>query len=222
MISGIVALPLLLAANMAASPAATPEGHSPPSSASAPALIARLARPAPAATPYTEVRFVGMLKQPLVLHGELQYGGAGKLGKRVDQPYRETTTIADGNVEVQRADKPVQRFSLDRAPELQTLLAAFGALLGGDAPTLAKYYEVAALEAGDDFSLKLTARAARPGKLNRVIVAVDGNGFEPRCFSLYQPDGDASVMLLGTLAGTALPDPPTRPALERVCHRLTP
>jgi len=36
------------------------------------ALIARLARPAPAVTAYTEVRFVGMLKQPLVLHGELQ------------------------------------------------------------------------------------------------------------------------------------------------------
>jgi len=168
------------------------------------------------------VRFVGMLKQPLVLHGELQYGGAGKLGKRVDQPYRETTTIADGSVEVQRADKPVQSFSLDRAPELQTLLAAFGALLGGDAATLAKYYQIDALEDGSDFSLKLTARAARPGKLNRVVVSVDGSGDEPRCFSLYQPDGDASVMLLGSLAAATLPDPPTRGALEKLCHRLTP
>jgi hypothetical protein len=214
MISGIVALiPLLFAASPPASPAATSDSA---------ALIARLARPAPAATAYTEVRFVGMLKQPLVLHGELQYGGAGKLGKRVDQPYRETTTIADGSVEVQRADKPVQRFSLDRAPELQTLLAAFGALLGGDAATLAKYYQVDALEAGSDFSLKLTARAARPGKLNRVIVSVDGSGNEPRCFSLYQPDGDASVMLLGSLAAASLPEPPTRAALEKLCHRLTP
>ena len=163
-----------------------------------------------------------MLKQSIVLHGELHYGGAGKLGKRVDQPYRETTTIDDGNVEVQRADKPLQRFSLDRAPELQTLLAAFGALLGGDAATLAKYYQIDALQAGDDFSLKLTARAARPGKLNRVVVRVDGSGAEPRCFSLYQPDGDASVMLLGSLAAAALPDPPTRAALEKLCHRLTP
>jgi len=163
-----------------------------------------------------------MLKQPLVLHGELHYGGAGKLGKRVDQPYRETTTIADGSVEVERADKPVQRFSLDRAPELQTLLAAFGALLGGDAATLTKHYQVGALEAGSDFSLKLTARAARPGKLNRVVVSVDGSGDEPRCFSLYQPDGDASIMLLGPLAAATLPDPPTRNALEKLCHRLTP
>jgi len=163
-----------------------------------------------------------MLKQPLVLHGELHYGGAGKLGKRVDRPYQETTTIADGSVEVQRADKPAQHFSLDRAPELQTLLAAFGALLGGDAATLAKYYQIDALQAGNDFSLKLTARAARPGKLNRVVVSVDGRGDEPHCFSLYQPDGDASVMLLGTLAAASLPDPPTRGALEKLCHRLTP
>jgi hypothetical protein len=210
MISGIVALiPLLFAASPPASPAATPDSA---------ALIARLARPAPADTTYAEVRFVGMLKQPLVLHGELHYGGAGKLGKRVDRPYQESTTIADGSVEVQRADKPVQRFSLDRAPELQTLLAAFGALLGGDAATLTKYYQVDAVQAGDDFSLKLTARAARPGKLNRVVVSVD----EPRCFSLYQPDGDASVMLLGPLAAATLPDPPTRNALEKLCHRLTP
>jgi len=213
MISGIVALiPLLLAASPPASLAA----------ADADALIVRLARPAPATTAYTEVRFVGMLKQPLVLHGELQYGGAGKLGKRVDRPFRETTTIADGSVEVQRADKPAQRFSLDRAPELQTLLAAFGALLGGDAATLAKYYLVDAIEAGSDFSLKLTARAARPGKLNRVVVSVDGSGNEPRCFSLYQPDGDASVMLLGSLAAAPLPDAPTRSAIEKLCHRLAP
>jgi outer membrane lipoprotein carrier protein LolA len=214
MISGIAALiPLLLAANPPSAPIAAPDVA---------ALIARLARPAPDDTAYAEVRFVGMLKQPLVLHGELHYGGAGKLGKRVDTPYRETTTIADDTVEVQRADMPTQRFSLDRAPELQTLLAAFGALLGGDAATLTKYYRIDATQAGSDFSLRLTARAARAGKLNRVVVSVDGSGDEPRCFSLYQPDGDASVMLLGTLAGASLPDPPTRPALEQLCHRLTP
>ena len=181
------------------------------------ALIARLARPAPADTAYTEVRFVGMLKQPLVLHGELHYGGAGKLGKRVDQPYRETTNIAaDGSVEVQRADKPVQRFSLDRAPELQTLLAAFGALLGGDAATLAKYYQVDAIELGSDFSLKLTARATRPEN-STASSSASTAAATPRCFSLYQPDGDASVMLLGSLAAATLPDPPTRGALEKSC-----
>ena len=214
MISGIVALiPLLLGANPPAPPAAAPDPAS---------LVARLARPAPADTAYTEVRFVGMLKQPLVLHGELHYGGADKLGKRVDAPYREITTIADGSVEVQRADKPLQRFSLDRAPELQTLLAAFGALLGGDAATLAKHYQIEAIEAGADFSLKLTARAARAGKLNHVVVSVDGSANEPHCFSLYQPDGDASIMLLGPLAGATLPDPPARSVLEKLCHRLTP
>ena len=39
-------------------------------------LIARLKRPVPASTAYTEVRFVHQLTRPLILHGELDYGGA--------------------------------------------------------------------------------------------------------------------------------------------------
>src|SRR5262249_56636152 len=104
----------------------------------------RLRRQAPVETGYAEVRFVGLLKQPLVLHGRLHYGGAGELGKDVERPYRETTKIHDGRVDVQRAGRAPQRFPLDRAPELQALLAAFGALLGGDVATLAQYYRVAA------------------------------------------------------------------------------
>src|SRR5690348_16196160 len=66
-------------------------------------LIARLKRPVPASTAYTEVRFLHQLTRPLVLRGELDYGGADKLGKRVDAPYRESTTISGDNVTVTRA-----------------------------------------------------------------------------------------------------------------------
>jgi Outer membrane lipoprotein carrier protein LolA-like len=212
MISGIVALiPVLLAASPPAS-APTPEVA---------ALIARLARPAPADTAYAEVRFVSVLKQPLLLRGQLHYGGATELGKRVEQPYAETTTISAGKVEVQRAGKPPQHFSLERAPELQALLAAFSALLGGDAATLARYYAIDAKQAGDSFTLTLTPRGADLAKHLRDVV-VEGSGAEPRCFTLQQSDGDSSIMLLGRLAGVELPDPPTPDKLAVLCRTAPP
>jgi hypothetical protein len=213
MISGIVALiPALLAASPSPASAPTPETA---------ALIGRLARPAPADTAYTEVRFVSVLKQPLVLHGELHYGGAGELGKRVDQPYRETTTISHGKVDVQRSGKPPQHFSLERAPELQALLAAFSALLGGDAQQLAQYYTIAATQGSENFRLTLTPRGADLAKRLRSVV-VDGRGTEPHCFSLQQSDGDSSVMLLGSLASSAVGEPPTQAALAALCQTTAP
>jgi hypothetical protein len=213
MISGILALvPVLLAASPPAPSTPTPETS---------ALIARLARPAPADKAYREVRFVSMLERPLVLDGELHYGGDGRLGKRVDAPYRETTTISAGKVEVERAGKRPQRFSLERAPELQALLAAFSALLGGDAATLAQYYRIDAAQDGADFTLTLTPRLADLARhLDRVVV--DGRGDEPRCFSFQQHDGDSSVMLLGTLAAAALPEPPSPAALAALCRSAHP
>jgi hypothetical protein len=213
MISGIVALiPALLAASPSPASAPTPETA---------ALIARLARPAPADTAYTEVRFVSVLKQPLVLHGELHYGGAGELGKRVDQPYHESTAISHGKVEVQRSGKPPQRFSLERAPELQAFLAAFSALLGGDAQQLAQYYTIEATQDGENFRLTLTPRVADLAKHLRSVV-VDGRGTEPHCFSLQQSDGDSSVMLLGPLATAAVGEPPTAAALATLCQNAAP
>jgi len=151
-----------------------------------------------------------------VLHGQLHYGGDGELGKNVEQPYRETTTISGGRVEVQRAGKAPQRFALERAPELQALLAAFSALLGGDAATLARYYAIESRQDGESFTLTLTPRLPELAKHLRTVI-VEGRGKEPQCFSLQQADGDASVMLLGALAAAPLPDPVTRPALAAMC-----
>jgi hypothetical protein len=213
MISGIVVLiPALLAASPSPASAPTPETAT---------LIARLARPAPADTAYTEVRFVSVLKQPLVLHGELHYGGIGELGKRVDQPYHETTTISHGKAEVQRSGKPTQHFSLERAPELQALLAAFSALLSGDVQQLARYYTIEATQGGENFRMTLIPRVADLAKHLRSVV-VDGRGSEPHCFSLQQNDGDSSVMLLGPLATALVREPPTPAALAALCQTVAP
>ena len=162
-----------------------------------------------------------LLKKPLLLRGELDYGGADKLGKRVEQPYRETTTIAGGSVDVQREGRPQRHFSLDRAPELQALLVGFSALLGGDAATLKKFYTISLVDNAANWTLTLSPVAPALARHLQSIV-VDGAGTEPRCFSLHEADGDASVMLLGTLAATPLADPPTLPALDAICQRQVP
>ncbi|MBS0556328.1 MAG: outer membrane lipoprotein carrier protein LolA [Proteobacteria bacterium] len=180
-------------------------------------LIARLKRPVPATTAYTEVRFLRQLTRPLVLRGELEYGGADRLGKRVDTPYRETTQIEGGSVTLTRGNGEPRHFDLDRAPELKTLMGGFSALLGGDAATLQALYTISLVDNANGWTLSLAPRAAALAKPLREFV-IDGAGDEPRCFSLRQANGDASVMLLGALAGAALPNPPTPAALAALCH----
>lgn len=157
-----------------------------------------------------------MLKQPLVLRGQLHYGGAGQLGKRIDSPYKETTTIAGGEVDVARDGKPTRHFSLQRAPELEVLLGSFSALLGGDAAGLAQNYSLTLKNDASSWRLTLLPRSSSLGRHLREIV-VDGAGNEPRCFTLHQVDGDGSVMLLGALADEKLPQLPTPAALDSVC-----
>jgi len=180
------------------------------------ALIAKLARPQPASTAYTEVRFVHLLRKPLVLHGQLDYNGPGRLGKRVEAPYRETTTIDDGAVEVAREGRPPRHFDLERAPELKALLTGFSALLGGDAATLQQFYTMELVKNAANWTLTLGPRIVDSSLHLRALV-VSGVGTEPRCFTLQQADGDSSTMLLGALAEATLPQPPTATAVAALC-----
>ena len=163
------------------------------------------------------MRFVHLLRKPLLLHGELDYGGPGSLGKRVRAPYEETTRIADGAVKVERAGRAPRQFALERAPELQALLTGFSALLGGDAATLQRYFAPELVENAPKWTL--TLRPREPDLAHRLrSIVVDGRGDEPHCFALHEANGDASVMLLGTLSGAKLDDPPTPAQLDALCR----
>jgi hypothetical protein len=184
-------------------------------------LVAAMQRTPPARTAYTEVRFSGLLERPLILHGELEYLGPGKLAKRVDAPYRETMTVADGQASVRRGDRPERRFALAQAPELDGFLRGFAALLGGDAATLAADFELAASGDARHWRLVLTPRDAR---LKRRIAAieVDGAGGDARCFHTREADGDASVLLVESLAATKL-EPHAGPgAIDALCRGIAP
>jgi hypothetical protein len=179
------------------------------------ALIAGLAREAPAAVAFVEARFSSLLREPLVVSGELRYAGPGELERRVAQPHRETTTIRGDVVRVERDGETPRTFGLKRTPELAGYLTAFGALLAGDAAALDDAFEVTA--AGDDpaWTLTLTPRVER---MRRRIASIEvrGRDREALCVATRDPEGWGSVLLLGT--ATAAPIAPDA-SLETVLAR---
>jgi len=209
---------LCLALTSAAWPApssAAPEAGAP----DAAALVAGLKRAPPARTAFAEVRFSGLLDRPLILHGELEYDGPGKLARNVEKPYREHMTIADGEASVQRGDNPARTFSLSQAPELEGFLRGFAALLGGDAAALQRDFTLAASGSGTAWRLKLTPRDDR---LARRITAleVDGAGTSARCFHTFEGDGDVNVLLVESLAEAKIPVRPTPPMIDALCRGI--
>ena len=188
--------------------------------ADAKTLVAAMKRTAPARTAYSEVRFSGLLDRPLILHGELEYSGPGKLAKSVDAPYRERTTIENGEASVQRGDRPVRKFSLSQAPELEGFLRGFAALLGGDAQSLERDFEFVASGRDAAWRLKLTPRDSRLAKRINAI-EVDGTGTTARCFSTREADGDVNVLMVESLADAKVPTRPTEPMIDTLCRSIS-
>jgi len=182
-------------------------------------LLARLARPAPDATSFVEVRYSNLLDEPIVVSGVLEHRTDGALVRRVESPYQEVTELQGENVTVTREGGKPRRFSLDRAPELRGMLASFGALLTGDRQMLEQYFDVELNESEARWEITLTPRDKNLKRRLSSIV-VNGATDRPRCFTLREPDGDGSLMALGVSKPGELPIPPERPALEAWCTEL--
>lgn len=180
------------------------------------ALIARLARPAPATISFTEVRFSKLLRAPLIVSGDLGYSGPDSLDRRVTTPYREHTAIRGESVKVERDGEKPRSFALKHAPELRGLLSGFSAMLSGDAASLRQTFNVELSGDDDSWQLKLTpidTKARR--RLQQIDVA--GRQSEPRCFSMTTADGASSVLLLGAAAREPVAPEVTLVALQRRC-----
>lgn len=206
---------MLLLVNLSAQ-AATPENDAPTD-----ALIRQLARPAPAAVAFAEVRLSSLLQKPLIVSGELSYAGPANLERRVTQPYRELTSIHGESVRVEREGEPVRSFALKRAPELRGLLQGFSSLLAGDAATLRRSFTIESQTTADGWSIVMTPIDARTRKRVRQLTAV-GHGTEPRCFTLATADSGVSVMLLGAAASESIAPQITLDQLNALCRQTPP
>lgn len=180
------------------------------------ALIARLARPAPASIAFTEVRVSPLLREPLVVSGELEFSGPTSLDRHVRKPYREDTAIRGESVRVEREGEQARSFALKRAPELRGLLTGFSSLLTGDAPGLKRSFDVQAQGTEQSWTLQLVPLDARARKRLQKLEIV-GHDATPRCFSLLNGDGGASVMVLGE-AAASVPGKVTLESLQKLCE----
>jgi hypothetical protein len=179
-------------------------------------LLARLSRPPPDATTFLEVRFSNLLSGPLVISGRLEHRTDGALVREVLEPYRETTTLAGEHVRLEREGSPPRSFSLDRAPELRGMLSSFAALLAGDLEMLERHFAVTTRGTNDRWQIELLPLDV---KLKRRLarIEVDGTLDRARCFTTTEPDGDASVMVLGVPELSDLPQPVARESLVAWC-----
>lgn len=180
------------------------------------ALIARLAKPAPATIEFTEVRFSKLLREPLIVSGELGYSGPTSLDRRVTTPYRESTSIRGESVKVEREGEKPRSFALKHAPELRGLLAGFSAMLAGDAAALRKTFTVNATGNDDAWTLELIPPDTKLGRRLKAI-EVTGSHADPRCFSMTTADGANSILLLGATAKEPVPEDVTVDALSKRC-----
>ena len=181
------------------------------------ALLAHLMRPAPARTPFVEVHFSPLLTRPLIVSGELEYDGPEALARTVEKPYSEHTQIQGDTVTVTRGSAPPRTFSLQRAPELKTLLSSFSALLGGNRAQLEQGFTIALAGVEAHWSLTLPPRDSRVrARVARILV--NGAAQSPRCMTTSAPDGSVTVMLMEAAARAQLPVDATRAALDQLCR----
>jgi hypothetical protein len=181
-------------------------------------LLKSLARPAPAVTPFVEVRYSKLLDQPIVVKGQLEYHEDGTLVRAVAEPFKERTEIQGETVSILRAGKSPRKFSLKRAPELRSMLGGFGAVLGGSRGTLEKDFNLELTGELQGWKLALTPKSPQVGKYVRDIV-IQGAKSEARCIVITQPDDESSVMLVGAASEAKLPAPVARDWLTTLCAK---
>lgn len=166
-------------------------------------VVRQLAQPVPSQTAFVEVRESPMLKAPLQVSGHYRRPDAATLVREVSRPYRETSTIANGQVRVQREGKRDRAFALGRAPELAGLQDSFAALLGGDVDALQRNFNMAVDGNEGQWTLVLTPRqASMAARLHSLTLL--GSGKDLRCIQARPVQGQIQRTLVGGTAEAAL------------------
>lgn len=179
-------------------------------------MLSRLAQPAPARTPFLEVRTSELLDAPMRIQGEYLRPDEAALVRQVQVPYAETTTIRGNRVTIERGTRAPRRFSLARAPELAGLQASFGALLSGDQAALERAYRIQTLGAPAAWRMQLAPRdAAVAARVSQVVLY--GRQDALRCIQTTLASGEVQRTLLGDAvaqAGEAV----TPETVAQLCH----
>ena len=109
------------------------------------ALIARLAKPAPATVAFREVRFSRAAARAADRRRRARLHRVRPVSIAASRSLiAKHVAIRGESVRVEREGEPPRSFGLNRAPELRGLLSGFSALLAGDPAALERNFSVAA------------------------------------------------------------------------------
>jgi Outer membrane lipoprotein carrier protein LolA-like len=184
-------------------------------------FLARLARAAPSSTPFVEAHFSPLLVRPLVVSGQLEYLGPGMLARTVNRPYHERSEIRGDTATVERPGEPPRRFSLERAPQMQALVASFAGLLSGNSSALERNFT---LDLHGDATQWLLGLVPRNPQVRDSIrsITVSGSGSQPRCLTTFQANDDTTVLLLADAAKEPGSQAPDRAWFDAQCRGRNP
>ncbi|HLI18993.1 MAG TPA: LolA-related protein [Rhodanobacteraceae bacterium] len=166
-------------------------------------LLAKMAKTPPVSTPFIQVSYRDVLDRPLVVSGTLRWLGGDRMERDIVKPFKETATIGDGELTVQRGGGEVHRMSLERAPQAGAMLSGFRALLGGDVSALEKDFTLSAQGGTAHWVITLTPKTSQL-KQQLASILIDGRNEEPRCLTVRDRNGDSSITLLGAMATQGL------------------
>ena len=104
-----------------------------------------------------------MLKEPMVLTGQLEYLRAGVLRKIVETPFEEAFLIESDHVVIERKGE-TRRLTLRKSKSLIAILGAIEAILSGEADKLESVFNYTLSGSSDAWSVHLTPISRRMGK----------------------------------------------------------
>lgn len=147
---------------------------------------------------FREERRFAALSFPLVLTGTLHYWRPDRLEKRTEAPEREVMRVDGDRVELTVGNEPTQHIDLGRAPEMQALVSAFRAPLGGDLATLRRHFRVDGSGTLDQWLLVLQPIERRAARFLREV-RLGGIGAAMRSTVWLQGNGDTYAMQIEPL-----------------------
>jgi len=166
-------------------------------------VLALLAQRQHGQTEFTERQYLALLDRPLQSAGVLIYDAPDYLEKRTLTPRPETLIYKRGVLTVRRGRR-LYTLNAHSYPQLLPFLESIRATLAGDRAALERVFDLEFAGSTDQWTLGLV-----PGdkSLLKIVVQIriEGQRDAVRSIEIRQADGDRSVMVIGTPAGSAAP-----------------
>lgn len=155
-------------------------------------LMEALANNTQGAATFTEMKYLGILDQPVESSGELLFVPPDRLEKLTLKPQVEAL-ILKGEVLTVEGPLHNRELSLKDYPEVAGMIESIRATLAGDRKALERLYRLDLEGNSVRWTLVLTPLDTR---LDRLIdrVRLEGTGGQLRKVEIWQTDGDHSVM----------------------------